>query len=355
MSNLNLEIRNAKNIDEVEEAFRVANSSFGGEGIDEKETLYKRINWFNEPSFSLENIIIAFLSGKVIGVVRVVPKVVCKSKVKYKVAGFTSICIDKQARKRGISSHLINKTIDIARGRGFDLAMLVARKAVDHYYNKFGFFGISSYESISIESNTSINQNINLLPLDRNYISIYLKVYEDNYADCFGKVIRSHSQWEFILNLIELRKEVVAFTVFYNASPVGYVIINNNKICELAIEGDVKLIEILSSIKKKLRSMVDWMDLPSNHSLVRNAKNLDIRIQRRECAYGGHMALILKEEKFKNNIENRKDRFSDYSLKNDLNNGYEKIIHLLGCWNVSGSGKLSNEMTPFNLNFLDQF
>ncbi|MFA4795183.1 GNAT family N-acetyltransferase [Leptospira kirschneri] len=356
---MKIEVREAKNQREIEIAFKLASQSFGNGELNVDEMEAKKVIWFSDPSFSLDNIILAFNSDQIVGVVRIVPKILCRMQIQYTVAGFSSICIDKQFRGKKISVPLIQEAIAIAERRKFDLALLVARKAVDHYYVQFGFHGISSYEKISIEAKkiSLIDEKITFTPIENNLIPLYSNRYYENYFECFGRFLRTYSQWKFILHLISLRRNMEALTILYDDEPIGYCFIQNGKVCELAVLPKFSLATILANLKQsnKIDQIDDWFDLPSNHLLIRNSNGFEIRVQRRECSYGGHMARILQIEKFVRNYEERTGKSFKVSQKTNLNIDHKRLNQLLGCWAVSTAESEDNGLIPFNLSYMDQF
>lgn len=351
-----LEVRAVKNQDEAEIAFAIANRSFGAEGVNIQENQNKKAIWFSEPSYSLNNIIVAMFSERIIGVVRIVPKIVCRNEIQYSVAGFTSICIDKPFRDKGISVSLMEGAIAITQERGFDLAMLVARKAVDHYYVQFGFHGISSYEKVAMEAISVSEEEMNFEPAGDGLIPFYSSCYDENYSECFGAFLRSHAQWKFILHLIFQRKDMEALTILFKGEVIGYCFIQDKKICEIAALPKFSLITILFNLKllDKIKAADDWLDIPSNHLLVRNCRGRDIRIQRRECSYGGHMARVLQYKKLAIDYAKRTGKSFDHLSDTNGNISHENLCRLLGCWTMNGDFENRNVL-PFNLNYMDQF
>lgn len=55
----------------------------------------------------------------------------------------SSISIAEKVRGQGLSYFLMEAAIEASRVRGIDVAMLIARRAVDGFYTRFGFWGLS--------------------------------------------------------------------------------------------------------------------------------------------------------------------------------------------------------------------
>ena len=75
-----------------------------------------------------------------IGVVRIVPQIFLFSGERYKSAVISAVSIHPDYRGMGLSKILIDYAINEITDRKFDFSHLIARRAVDHYYNKFDFF-----------------------------------------------------------------------------------------------------------------------------------------------------------------------------------------------------------------------
>ena len=165
----------ASSDEDVDAAFRLAVSVFGpSSGIDHYDR-YKFSLWRDDPSFALDNFVLArTYEGSVCGLVRIVPRKVFRGEQAFVVAGISSVCLSPQQRGKGISVALMEHALECCRQRGFDFSFLFARRAADHYYTRFGFQGISSYNQLKVRcSNLDSNSRFEAGPPSEAYIDIY--------------------------------------------------------------------------------------------------------------------------------------------------------------------------------------
>ena len=134
---------------EYSDALTLAQEAFLTTGTyDSKQ--YKHVLWNNEGKLNYENIFIATLKQEIVGVIRIIPRTFILDNTKVKGCCISSVCIKESYRGLGISKLLTDYVHTKLKQRGFLLSYLIARKSVDHYYNKFGYYGVSSYEKIII-------------------------------------------------------------------------------------------------------------------------------------------------------------------------------------------------------------
>ena len=125
----------------VEGAFDMGDSQ--GEGRD--------FVWYADPKFSFENVLIAKTENDdFAGVVRLLPVTIRRGEGSIRAVIFSDVCIDEKFRNQGFSIPMIQSAVKIAKERNFEFALLFARRALDHFYTRFSFWGVSSYSSVAI-------------------------------------------------------------------------------------------------------------------------------------------------------------------------------------------------------------
>jgi predicted N-acetyltransferase YhbS len=144
------DVRPARSDAEAHEAYALALSIFGETAAMDAYRDYKTALWFDDPAYAPENVIVARSGGAICGVSRIVPRTLYRRGQAYAMAGISSVCVAPALRGRGLSRTLIEHTLERCRARGFDFAFLVARRAADHYYTRFGFRGIASYSRVVV-------------------------------------------------------------------------------------------------------------------------------------------------------------------------------------------------------------
>jgi len=342
---VDVDIYIAETYDDFEHAYSLAEKVFSENTIDSEYSLHKHDQWSADPSFKISNLVIARnkTTDKVIGMIRIVPRVIFRGKKEFRVAGISSVCVAPEHRGKGISSILINSTLQECRNRNFDFALLIARRALDHYYTKYGFWGVSSYNQLLVKGVSCSSESDIILTVEEEIspelIEVYKHVYDTCYAECFGRFKRDDRYWEFLITRIKSLPGIRNRSIRLKGKVVGYIVDDGRIIYEIAyIQGRNIGQRVLSSFVRRQQGEV-MLEIPANHSLVRDLGMLDKTISFRECRYGGHMIRILNDEC---------QPCSNFLSKS---NSYEDTCAQLGIYQVS----LGGEGTPFNVGLLDQF
>ena len=197
MSNVSFSL--ASSDEDVEAAFRLAVSVFGpSSGIDQYDS-YKLSIWRDDPSYALDNFVLGRTEDQsVCGLVRIVPRKVFRGQQAFVVAGISSVCLSPQQRGDGISVTLMEYALEYCRQREFDFAFLFARRAADHYYTRFGFQGISSYNQLKVQfGSLASDSRFETGPAKEKYFDVYRAAHDKCYSETFGRVERTPAYWRF--------------------------------------------------------------------------------------------------------------------------------------------------------------
>ena len=291
----------AQSAAEADEALGLAFRVFTESGSIRDYAEFKTILWREDPHYGLENLLLARDdTGRLIGLIRIVPRVLYRVDQKFTVAGISSVCVSPDFRGKGISARLMEFALDYCRARGFDIALLIARRAADHYYTRFGFWGISSYNKATI-SLANLRKDtpatITLVPVKSEYIGLYSAAYLACYRETFGYFERTPQYWSFLLRKMNYLTGLRWLTIAADGSPVGYVIGSRHVIHEIAWIGELPTQSVAMAVSTQLqppaveRSLT--IEIPPQHHLLATTEGADFTLAFRECSYGGHMVRIL--------------------------------------------------------------
>ena len=298
----NLVVKPAVSAEEQDMAYRLALRVFKAQTAMEDYAEHKSFVWEADPSFSKENILQACIGDELVGLIRLVPRILCRGEETYSVAGISSVCIAPEWQGKGLSNGLMQQSLEICRSRDYDISFLFARRAADHYYTRFGFYGIASYAKVFIKRPADIqpSKQFSLVAADSSLSLLYQTVYENCYQNCFGRIDRSKTYWKFLLTAISKRKDLRFLTIYFNGTAVGYVLAGETKILEIAVNDSISGIDLIHFLmNENLVPDTDnklEIEILPQHGLIPSLRNLDIVFQYRECTYGGHMAKILNTE-----------------------------------------------------------
>jgi predicted GNAT family N-acyltransferase len=358
-------VRAAITSEEQDLAFRLALRVFTVQTNMENYAEYKSFVWEADPSFNRKNVLLAYVEEELVGLIRLVPRIVYRGKETFSVAGISSVCIAPEWQGKGLSTALMHQTLAICRSRNYDISFLFARRVADHYYTRFGFYGIASYSKIFIkkpEHSQSVKR-FSLAAADDSLCQLYQTVYEKSYQNCFGRIDRSQAYWKFLLTSISKRKDISFHTVYFDNTAVGYVLAGETKIVEIAVNDTVPGTELMYFLmSENLVTCLDntlEIDILPQHALINFFGGMDIRFQYRECRYGGHMAKIINTEKMISKLGKRSPVLAK-ELAGSVHNeilSYAETCSLLGVYSPTAldNRDMKNDCLPFDICSADHF
>jgi len=347
---------------------------------------YKAMLWKEDPTYSIENLILAKdVQGKVVGLVRVVPRKLFRVNQQIRVAGISSVCIDEAYRGKGLSRRLVQYALELCLTRKFDIALLFARNAADHYYTKFGFWGVASYNKIlvNLDNRRPSERNIKIDNARPELLPLYQKAYELSYARTFGRIERDFRYWDFIFKKLSNQPGLKLNTLICKGKPIGYAMISKGLIHELGYIDKPCTMELLNVLASENKSDPNSLilEISSIHCLLSDLGGLDVTLQARECNYGGHMLKILNVKRilrlmqrrlatgykkrnigpFSEQVEGISVEWNGQSCRVDATHieasqiPYPLTCRLLGIASLTSSYQGIENCLPFNISMPDQF
>lgn len=294
----------AESAAEVEAALALAWTAFRDRTATTLGRSYKEGLWYGDPAYASENVIVARKgAGEIAGVVRIVPRTLRRAEQEYNLAGISSVCVGEKYRGAGLSDRMLKCALDIARERGHELSFLFARKAVDHYYLRYGFHGIASYSCLRVEvpHERASRTRISLGRANWSDPAIYALAYEQSYDRCFGQFERSPAYWNYLREKISRMQGIQMLEIGCAGQVRGYALIGEKVVHEIALDKDCDVEIALSTISAlgtlfgatPLTQDRVEIEISRQHRLSALLRNIDTTSLMRECQYGGHMGKIL--------------------------------------------------------------
>jgi predicted acetyltransferase len=385
-----LQFKVAETMEEYREAIALAVKVFEPNAEIENFASFKQVLWCGDPEFSLGNLILAVdASGVTCGVIRVVPRILMRGDQCFNMAGISSVCLATKYRGQGYSVPFMRYALNLCADRGYDLSLLFARRALDGYYNRFGYWGISSYNKVSFvvpkEKGCGRGADVELGEFSFEEIEMYNHYYDACYSNSFGYIRRSLKHWDLIGKRLTALGGISFKTLIKQGKVEGFIVLDQSNVVEIATNidslGIVDIIELLrrSSIYGENSNIT--FEVSPDHALLQQASSgLDRAISFRSCSYGGHMVKILNVEhacslwqiRLKNlyseigveHFDREVGRFRvcwngrsvDVKGLGNYDLDYETTCLLLGC--VRSDAVISSNIgmidrVPFNVSFLD--
>ncbi len=277
---------------EVESTFRLATQVFSNRANMDKTTFrkLKELDWSGFGFFKKDDIIVVKDSDAIIGTIRLVYRIVYIENQSYKTAGFTDVCISDKYRGKGISKKIMKYAINVA-SCSCEIGLLFASKNVDYYYNKFGFWGLSTYNKIIIK-NTPHNSTISFKTVASKDLEYCDYLYEQNYSNLNGFMTRTPRYWKYVLERCQQLKMKFK-AIFQNNKLCGYCIYKENIIYEISFNSCINIKDILS----KFESDVDiQIEIDPQHIIAKQLQLFDFTMHHRNCFFGGHMLKVLNNQ-----------------------------------------------------------
>ena len=339
-------------------AFSLALSVFSSQNssIDYRDN--KFFTWDEDPYFKYENILLAKYKGIPAGLIRIVPRELCRGDKVLSVAGISSVCLLPELRGKGLSVTLMKEALRYCKGVGYDISVLFARRNADYYYTRFGFHGISSYSQIHVKKPQRfiVSDRYSFAYGDINLLEIYAQAYEKTYANCFGKFQRTPEYWKFLLNSLSYKPYYHIRIIKFNSRAIGYIIWDSNKVLEIATTEDIIGKEFILFLMGNLEISTDDslpFEMLPQHSLVKQLYGLDVTFQSRECVFGGHMLKVLNEENLRLKLNHPDSSFGE------VTNTKQFLSHAQTCDLLEVShptrSKKCDSLRPFDIGTIDHF
>lgn len=208
----------------------------------------------------------------------------------------SSICIDEGVRGLGYSRTLMDAAIDACKARGSAIALVIARRAADHFYTRFGFWGLSQYSKLTVDAaalSATPTSGLRLRSAAADDLPACAVLHDATYRESFGHCLRDGETWRYILGkaaCLHVRLSVVETS----GSVVGYAIHDETgNVHELGSAGAAVACGALALLAGHSAGPSLLLHVSPNHPVISALDGLDITLSTRECPFGGHMVRVL--------------------------------------------------------------
>jgi predicted acetyltransferase len=295
---------------------------------------------FPERGNKCENVILVKSNDDIIATCFILDKEMYFDGELVPVSFLCNICVLPKFRGNAISKVLMKTAIDLCTYRNKKASFVIARKAVDYYYTKFNFYGISSYSSINVKKSTVFLNNknsISLIEFKEVHIEKANVIYTNIYNNLLGSFYRCKEDWKFCIKKAQ-QLSMNFMAIFEKHKMIGFIVYIDNKIKEIAINNSEHYVDVLAEIFKATKRESIYLEVSPKHPIVQKLQEFDFTIKNRQCWYGGHMMRIHDDKYFFNKQTNKIlfnskmnfEKFSDLMDLHDLSNPqeYSKIFNI---------------------------
>jgi hypothetical protein len=287
----------ARNSDEALQALHLACLTFDSPvlPLKRKELLLRH------PGYSDKSpIIVSNSSGEVLASLFLVDCLVRLNQKFVQGVFLSSISVRESHRGLGLSTLLINAALSTACSRSKKVALVIARKAVDHFYTRFGFWGISHYCKFSYsETPSPVCPSTDLLkfvPASSQHFPKCQHFYNLNYSMSSGSCARPLKYWSYILYKC-LAQEHRFDMLVYDNEPIGYVIHDSSgNVFEIATSLCHPALNIALFLDRcGMSNGFQVLHIHPLHPFISYLDGTDFTLSLRECRHGGHMLKTLHD------------------------------------------------------------
>jgi len=250
----------------------------------------QKISIGSEPSLKPENFIIAKSASQLIGLVRIVEREILIANQSFRAAGISSVSVHPEFRGKGLSIKLMEKALAEIGLRQFDFSYLHGRKAVDGFYTQFGFTGVGRYNVFNLLTTkaSATKYKFHVEEMTSSNLPLCAMLYESIYSKLDGSIARNLATWEFLLARNSTTKEFKLLTIAQDSEILGYVVVANGRIFELAL--NQKSFDLLSSILDHLD--VKTLELHPRHPALSVLRRFNHSYEERLPHDGGYMLKV---------------------------------------------------------------
>jgi predicted acetyltransferase len=256
-------------------------------------------------------------AGEILGTCFLIDRFFYRGRNKLKGTFLTSICIADSSRGKGYSALLMNCAIAEVERRGAAFAILIARRAVDHFYNKFNFWGLPQYSKILLKLVTPCTtvKNFTFTPATESDLAAVSTLHESTYSGLYGSCERSLEYWKHVLWRAD--SQSCNFFIYRIQGGIsGYVLFSGSDIYEFASAQDASCFELINDLGQYASLKEATLHCSDKHPVLRELQGVDFSLTRRQCIYGGHMVRIINETALlKELAEEVKDAIGSLGMK----------------------------------------
>jgi predicted N-acetyltransferase YhbS len=279
---------------EVDEVFELYARSFPP-SYDEASAHLNFVREF-EPPVPLENyLLVRGSEGELAGAVRVVERTMSLDGHPLRVAGLSYYAVAPAFQNTECGVRIVKALFQHVGRRGYDLILGIARKVMDGYWSRFGFFGLSGFYSISVDCHelTRLTRAgaAELRRGEGRDLETIKALYGESYGMVSGAMVRDDALWGWWLAKIDRRTDLELYLVECAAVRCGYLVLRADTIVEIAAKAS-QLPAVLSAASRLCGDRMLTFSLSPTHPVWRFLRSVNYTASTRRVWNGGHVARV---------------------------------------------------------------
>jgi predicted N-acetyltransferase YhbS len=294
---MGLEVRTARSPEEVDAAYELAARVFGPDYFTASAT--KRRLRAVDPVRGLDEVVLVLSDGEVVGFVRLVARAVWLGGDVLPVGGVTSVCVHPRVQGQGYGRLVMEEALAVSRARGDALSIAFARRAVDGFYPRLGYFGLGCHPELTVLAPARGEAALAVTPgFDVAEIGAYDAAYRATYGGLPFAFARDAAWWPSFAQRLEGRIPPDGFrTVRAHGRAAGYFVVQGQRVIEAAaVDGDGATLEAALAAVPGGGELA--LALPPAHPALVPWRRRN-HTERVRCAWdGGHVARVLDGARF---------------------------------------------------------
>jgi|GEM_PF-1777437 predicted acetyltransferase len=247
-----LEVRTARNENEVDRAYELAAGIFGP---DYAESLsHKHLVRSLEPLEDLRDVVLVADGEKLLGFIRIINRNCYSIAGDLKIGGITSVCTHPDLRGQGWGIRLMEGALKRSQERKDDFSLLFSRRVITGWYSKIGYVGIGCKSEVKLDQIQPVMQatstSIEIRSgIDRSFLRFYADAHKDSYSGLPLAINRTEQWWDNLEGRLEQHRigSENFINVMIGETPVGYYIKAEDQVIEAASLDEFR-VEFLSGM-----------------------------------------------------------------------------------------------------------
>lgn len=245
--------------------------------------------WDDGGRLRVDDVVVAVDGDDVIGTIRLADRTISRADVAFATTFLGYVCVDPRRRGEGAAGRMVTHALEAARARGSILGMVIARRAVDGWYPRYGVHGVAAYPRAVVRPRGG-GAGVELLPAPDGVLGAWAAQQAAVYRATFGWVER-----DLVASALaehRLRNDGVIEEVHAGGRCHGYVARSGSTVHEIVVP-DIEGGAVVDAIAARAGADAVKLLVAPEHPILASLRDHDVTMSIRRCAWGGQMTAIV--------------------------------------------------------------